>query len=264
MTNIVQPTTLEEALQLAERDADGAIRALGAALKAAKKAKAAAAAGLVRDLEQAMEATVGLAEQASGTARQVRQGWQFDVVGWFSSGEYAKELLAAAAEAGVQAFESDDRILCYPSIVQVSAADTSVVVDKKKDRRTRPSVVVGHLGALQGRGPKFKPEGFLESLAAGYDLVVSSKHLRPGAPARLVEVHNVLTLLPGAARDYTRQEFARDLYLLDQSGRVDTKDGRRMSLPASAMTRSGPLLTTVTRAGQAKIYAGVAFVVPAP
>ena len=72
---------------------------------------------------------------------------------------------------------------------------------------------------------------------AAYELVVAAKDLRPGVPAKLVDVHRVLTLLPGAARDYTRQEFARDLYLLDQSGIVNTKDGRRMTLPASAMTR---------------------------
>jgi hypothetical protein len=75
----------------------------------------------------------------------------------------------------------------------------------------------------------------------------------------LVDVHRVLTLLPGSARDYTRQEFARDLYLLDQSGVVDAKDGRRMTLPASAMTRSGGVITTVTRNGQAKVYAGISF-----
>ncbi len=264
MTYQGQPTTLEEALQLVERDADAAIKALGAALRSAKKAKAAAALGLVRELQQAMEAAVELADQASGTARELRQGWRFDVGEWFSSGDYAKELLAAAAEAGVQAFESDDRILSYPAIVQVSAADTTVVVDKKKDRRTRPSVVVAHLAALQERPPKFKPDAFIETLAAAYDLVVASKLLRPSAPVRLVDIHNVLTLLPGAARDYTRQEFARDLYLLDQNGKVDTKDGRRMSLPASAMTRSGPVLTTVTRTGQAKIYAGLAFTEPVP
>jgi hypothetical protein len=262
MTDNDQPVTLEESLQAVERDADAAIKALGAALKAAKKAKAAAALGLVRDLVQTMDVAEGLAAQATGAVRDLRQGWRFDVGEWFSSGNYVKELLAAAAEAGVQAFESDDRILCYPAIVQVSAADASVTIDKTKDRRARPSVVVGHLAALQQRPPRFKPEAFLETLAAAYDLMVGSNHLRPGAPARLVEVHRVLTLLPGAARDYTRQEFARDLYLLDHSGKVETKDGRQMSLPASAMTRSGPLLTTVTRTGQTKIYAGVAFTGP--
>lgn len=256
---IDRPATLEAALQAAERDADAAIKSLGAALKAAKRAKAAAELGQLRELEQAMDATASLARQASDTADDLRVDWQFDVEGWFKSGEYTKELLAAAAEAGVKAFESDERILCYPTIVQVSPTDATILVDKKKDRRVRPSAVVRHLAALQERPPKFKPEAFIESLATAYDYVVGAKRLRGGAPAKLVDVHRVLTLLPGAARDYTRQEFARDIYLLDQSGVVDCRDGRRMTLPASALTRGGGVLTTVTRSGQTKIYAGLAF-----
>ncbi len=258
---MTQPT-MEEALQAVERDADAAIKALGSALKAAKRAKTSAALGQVRDLQQAMDAAVGLADQASASAGDLRDGWRFDVGRWFESGEYAKELLATAAEAGVQAFESDERILCYPTILAISTADTTVILDKTKDRRVRPTVVVRHLEALQQRPPKFKPEAFIETLAAAYDYVVGVKGLREGAPAKLVDAHRVLTLLPGAARDYTRQEFARDLYLLDQSGVVEAKDGRRMSLPASAMTRSSGVLTTVTRAGQTKVYVGVSFVGP--
>jgi hypothetical protein len=252
-------TSLEEALQAVERDADALIKSLGATLKVAKKAKSAAALGEIRDLEQAMEAAASLASQASEAVDDLRVGWQFDVGEWFASGEYTKELLASAAEAGVKAFESDELILSYPAIVQVSPSDTTIVVDKKKDRRIRPSVVVRHLAALQQRPPNFRPEAFIESLATAYDYVVAAKGLRPGAPAKLVDLHRILTLLPGAARDYTRQEFARDMYLLDQSGVVDGKDGRRMSLPASALTRGTGVLTTVTRAGQTKVYAGVAF-----
>lgn len=160
----------------------------------------------------------------------------------------------------MQAFESDDRILSYPVIVAVSAADTTLLVDKKKERRVRPSVVVRHLLALQQRPPKFKPEAFIASLAAAYDLVTGTKGARRGAPVKLIDVHAVLTLLPGAARDYTRQEFARDVYLLDQSGLVETKDGRQMGLPASALTRGSGVLTTVARSGQTKVYAGISFV----
>ena len=176
-----QPNSLEEALQAVEREADGAIKALGSALKAAKKAKAAAAHGQIRDLQQSLEATLNLAEQATVAARELRQGWRFDVAEWFSSGDYAKELLAAANEAGVQAFESDDRILSYPVIVQVSPSDTTVLIDKQKDRRVRPSVVARHLVALQQKPPRFKAQAFIETLASGYDLVVASERLRPGA-----------------------------------------------------------------------------------
>jgi len=253
------PTTFEEALSALEHDAETALKSLAAAVKEAKKVKSAAALGRARELHQALDAAVRLAHQAAGAVEDLRAGWAFDIGEWFTSGEYTKELLASAAEAGVQAYESDQRILCYPAIVQVSPGDASVLVDKKKDRRSRPSVVVARLAALQEAPPKFKPDAFIESLAAAYDLVVPAKGRRRGSAVRLTEVHGVLTLLPGAARDYTRQEFARDLYLLDQTGIVDIKDGRRMSLPASALTRQAGVLTTVTRSGQTKIYAGIAF-----
>ena len=81
---------------------------------------------------------------------------------------------------------------------------------------------------------------------------------------KLVDVYAVLTVLPGSARDYTKQEFARDLYLLDQSGATSTRDGRTLSLPASALTRAGGVLTTVARTGQAKVYAGISFEGTAP
>lgn len=260
MTDV--PNALESALDAVEHGADATLRTLASAVRSAKRAKAAAASGQLRDLQQALEATVALAEQAAAAAQELRAGWSFDPGPYFASGGYAKELLASAADAGLQAFESDELILSYPAIVQVSAGDATVVIDKKKERRVRPSVLVGQLAALQQRPPKFKPEPFIEALAAAYDLVAGERKLRSGAPARLVDVHRVLTLLPGAAKDYSRQELARDLYLLDQSGVVQVRDGRRMSLPASAMTRSGPVLTTVTRSGQTKVYAGIAFAEP--
>ena len=76
---------------------------------------------------------------------------------------------------------------------------------------------------------------------------------------RLVDVYAVLTLLPGSNREYTKAEFARDLYLLDQSGVTTTRDGRQLRLPASALTRSAGVLVTVARSGQEKLYAGVSF-----
>jgi len=253
---VTDSNSLEQSLADLERDADNAVRGLAAALKEARKVKAAAAAGRLRELRQGLDGSARLAEAAAATTRDLCDAWRFDEQAYFSSGGYTKEVLALASEEGVQAFESDDRILCYPVIVQV-AADTTVVIDKKKDRRTRPSVLVATLKALQSKPPKFKAEAFLEALAAGYDLVRARQGARPGATVKLADVYAVLTMLPGAARDYTKQEFARDLYLLDQDGTTRTKDGRTLQLPASALTRGSGLFTTVTRSGQAKMYAGI-------
>jgi hypothetical protein len=255
MTKSDRATSLEGALADLEREADSVVHVLMSAVKEAKRVKAAATAGLLRDVQQAADAAARLAGQAAAAAGELHSGWRFDSQAYFASGEYTKELLASAADAGVQAVEADERILCYPSIVSISPSDTTVIIDKKKERRTRPSVIVRHLAALQQRESNFKPAAFLETLVKAYDLVTP----RPGAPVKLVDLYGVLTLLPASGAGYTKPEFARDLYLLDQSGHTTTKDGREMRLPASALTRGSGVLTTVTKTGQVKVYAGIQF-----
>lgn len=251
--------SLEQALTRFEREASGAVRSLTAALREAKKLEAAAVGGLLRDIRSGLDTAPKLAEQAARAVTDLRDAWTFDEQEHFAGGGYRAEVLAAAAAQGVQAFEADDRILSYPAIVQVSASDTTVMIDKKKDRRVRPSVLVRTLKALQARPPRFRAEAFLEALATAYDLTVARKGGRTGSTMKLVDVYAVLTVLPGSAREYTKQEFARDLYLLDQSGVTVVRDGRVLSLPASALTRGSGVLTTVARTGQAKVYAGISF-----
>ncbi len=251
---------LEQALDDIERAADGAVRAAAAALAEAKRVKAAAASGQLRALRQSLDSAVRLADLAASASRDLQEGWTFDDQEYFASGGYTAEVLEVAGEQGLSAFESDDRILSYPAIVSVSAADTSVLIDKKRDRNVRPSVLVRTLKALQAKPPKFKPEAYLEALAATYDMVVAHRNVNPGATVKLADIYSVLTVLPGSARDYTRQELARDLYLLDQSGLTKIKDGRELQLPASALTRGSGVLRTVTRSGQEKVYAGISFI----
>ncbi len=255
---------LEQALIRFEREASGAVRSLAAALREAKKLQAAAAGGLLREIRNGLDVAPKLADQASRAVADLRDAWTFDEQAHFADGGFRAEVLAAAAEQGVQAFEADDRILSYPAIVQISASDTTVMVDKKKDRRVRPSVLVAMLKALQARPARFKAAAFLESLATAYDLAIARDGGRPGSATKLVNVYAVLTVLPGSAREYTQQEFARDLYLLDQSGVTVTRDRRSLSLPASALTRGAGVLTTVARSGQAKVYAGISFEGSAP
>ena len=251
--------SLEDALEDVERAADGAVRAAAAVLAEAKRVKAAAATGQLRALRQSLESMSRLADQATESAREMKARWTFDEQEYFASGAYTSEVLEVAAEEGLSAFESDDRILSYPAIVSLSASDTAVLIDKRKDRRVRPSVLVQTLKALQAKPPKFKPEAYLEALAAAYDLAVALRGMNKGATVKLSDVYTVLTVLPGSARDYSRQELARDLYLLDQSGITKTRDGRTLELPASALTRGSGVLRTVTRSGQEKVYAGISF-----
>ena len=263
--DVERDAELEGALAAAEAEIEAAARSVGSLSRELKRARAAAVVGQVRELRRALDAA---ADQARAVADQVAAGaasYDVDEGELLRSGAYTKELLAAAEGAGVSMHEDDDRLLCYPSIVRVLPGDQALEVDRKRLRGIRPSVVVAQLGRAQQAGPRFKPAPFLASLASGYDLVVARQGAAPGVVVRLVDVYAVLTLLPGQTRDYTRAEFARDLYLLDQSGEERTgSDGRRLRWAASSGTRQAGVLTTVARSGQQQRYWGIAFESPAP
>lgn len=246
---------LEAALAAAQVDAEAVLKASAALGKELKKARSSAVTGQVRDLRKALDAAVTLSAELAEATRRAQSGFEVDEVDYLSSGGYAKELLALAAERGVAMFEEDERLLCYPSLLRLLPGDAAVEIDRRREKRLRPSVVVEALAAAQQRPPRFKAETFLESLAGAYALLAQDGT----GVQRLIDCWEVLTLLPGQAKDYTKPEFARDLYLLDQSGVTATKSGRTLRWHASSGTRGAGVLTTVAKTGQQQRYWGVSF-----
>lgn len=252
--------TFEGTLAATERALDAALKAAAAATRELRKARVGAKNGQVRDLRRALQAAQATAAGLADEVRAVHEGFDFDENEYLASGAYTKELLAAAAAAGVAMYEEDERLLCYPSLLRVLPGDAVVDVDRVRERRLRPSVLVGLLAAGQERAPRFKPEAFLDSLRGGYELVVARDGKTTEAVVRLVDVWAVLTMLPGQAREYTKQEFARDLYLLDQSGVTRTaRSSRQLRWSASTGTKGTGVLSTVARSGQQQRYWGVSF-----
>lgn len=256
---MTEDQTMEAALAATEEHADQALRAASALTRELRRAKASAGSGQVRDLRRALDAAADRSTAAVEATRAMREGFDFDEQHYLASGGYLKELLAAAAAEGVEAFEEDERILSYPSLVRLVAGDAALEIDRRRERRLRPSVVVRLLAGLQNRAPRFRPPAFLEAVCKAYDLVVAEGGKQADAVVRLVDVWSTLTLLPGQAREYSKQEFARDLYLLDQSGETSAKDGRRLRWSASTGTKGAGVLTTVARGGQPQRYWGIAF-----
>lgn len=246
---------LEAALAVTQKDAEAVLKTSSALGRELKKACSSAVTGQVRDLRKALDAAAVLSAELADATAQTRSGFDFDEVGYLSSGAYAKELLAVAAEQGVAMFEEDERLLCYPSLLKPLPGDGALEIDRRREKRLRPSVVVGALAAAQQRPPRFKAEPFLESLAGAYALLAAEGT----GVQRLVDVWDVLTLLPGQAKDYTKPEFARDLYLLDQSGVTSTRAGRTLRWHASSGTRGAGVLTTVAKTGQQQRYWAVSF-----
>lgn len=258
-----QAESLEEALRRTEAEADTTLKAAASATAALKRVRGAAHVGHLRDLQPAMAAAEHALEALGQQLARARASWTLDEDAYFASGAYSRELLATAERMGVRLFEQDERLYCYPSLVRVLPQERSVLIDRARERRLRPSVLVAHLQALQRKPPRFKPEAFLEALYAAYATIVAKRgkeRLGRGDVVPLLEIYELLTLLPGQAREYSRQEFARDVYLLDQSGVTTTRKEQQASFPASTGTKTpGGVLRVITQAGQEKVYYGIAF-----
>jgi len=253
------PSGMESALAAVQSGAEAALKSAAGVTGQLRKARAAAASGQVKELRRALDAVATQAASLAEAAGDLRARYDFDEGEYLASGGYAKEVLAIAAERDVAMFEEDDRLLCYPSIVRLVPSEAAVEVDRRRERRLRPSVLVGLLAARQAKPPKFRPEPFLESLAECYDLLVARSGKNTEAVVRLYDVWSVLTLLPGHGKEYTRPEFARDLYLLDQKQVRQARDGRTLRWHASTGTRGAGVLTTVARTGQQQVYWGISF-----
>jgi hypothetical protein len=253
--------SLETALAATELDADAALKAAAAAVAAVKRVRTAAHVGNLRDLLPAITAAEEALARLEQRLAATRAGWDFDEETYFGSGQFQRELLETAAQMNVRIYEQDERLYAYPALVRVLPDERMVTIDRARERRLRPKVLAAHLQDLQRRPPRFKPEAFLNTLHSAWQAVTArGDGPRDGRVAKLLDVYALLTLLPGAQRDYSRQEFARDIYLLDQSGETHTRSGATLSFPASSGTRSAAgTLRVVTERGEEKVYYGITF-----
>ena len=252
--------TLEGILASTEAEADGALAAVKRLQSTVAAARKAAAVGDLRALRRSLAGTEDALADAAEAVGQLRDTWplsEAEESERLSSGAYTRELLAHAERAGLAIFDQEGVLSSYPSLVRTLPRQQAVSIDRKPHRQIRPSHLVAHLAQLQNREPKLGVERFAETLHAAYRLLAPE----PGSMVRLVDIHSALTLLPGAAREYGVQEFARDVYLLDRSGHDATRSGARIRLSAGATSARDRrnLLLVVTRDGMEKSYYGIEF-----
>jgi hypothetical protein len=261
------PDGIESAFARSEADAVAALKAATAVVAAVRKYRGAAAQGNVRELGKAVEAVQHAVRAVDQEAANLAESWTFDDETYFQSGGYTAELIETARQAGVRISELDNRLYCYPALLNVVPGERLVTIDKKRERRVRPSVLVGLLQTMQKRPPRSRSDVFLEALFAAYRVAVAADRKQPGELGKVVpltDLYELFTLAPGQSREYARQEFARDVYLLDQSGHDTTRSSARVSFHAGAgASLPRGTLSIVTQQGQERKYHGVAFT-PAP
>jgi hypothetical protein len=179
--------SLEAALVETEAAAARALDAAAQLTRTLRRLRSAAQVGNLRDLRAMLAGVTQAAEVAGARAEDAVASWELDEDAYFGNSHFTRELLDAAQAAGLQLFERDDRLYCYPVLVLVAPAERAVFVDRARERRIRPSVLVEHLREVQRRPPRFRPEAFLESLSrrtASWSSASAPTRWTPATPSR--------------------------------------------------------------------------------
>ncbi len=263
----VDLVSLESALDDLEKQLEAAAKAAKSAISVLKTAQASARVGNLRDLQNQLAEGRNAAKRFAEAMAQADQSWTFEPGPYFAEGSYLQELKEEAERAGLSLFEKDGRIYCFPMLLTLSERDSAVVIDRKLERRVRPRKLVELLVARQRRPQRFNAQKLIDTLFEAYSLrgheIVrewTPDTPGPGPVVPLLRIYRQLTPLPGSERDYTKEEFARDIYLLDQQPDLRTKDGRRFALPASTGTKAASRpVTVVDHQGMERVYVGIRF-----
>lgn len=219
--------------------------------------------GELGKLAETLSTLTKLGKELGETLTDLPAKLPFDPATYLASGAYLDEVRAALEAAGVTVATEDGTLLCSPSIIRVAPREVAIDIDGTRVRALDPRTVAANIIARQRQGSKYRPERFLNSLRQSYDLVVAKDSERQDAVVRLVDIWQVLTLLPGQQKEYTQQDFARDLYYLDASGVAATlQSSRQLRWCASSGIRGSGVLCVVGTDGRLRRYWGVSFVEP--
>jgi hypothetical protein len=243
---------LDARLEKAEKAAD-------ALLKSLKRARRAARDGNVPDILRGLNGLDARLADARAAAVDLPGAWTFDTPAYLADGRFLADLQHAAAEKQVELFERDGRIYCFPLLLRLEPGQSAVRVGRKIERRIRPGELVRLLAAMQKSPQRFREEAFLDIVWRTYRRLLGREWSgkEPGRVVPLADIHDTLTLLPGG--DYPREEFARDLLLLDRRPGLTTRGGERFEFPHGTTTKGVKPLVVYDEKGAQRTYYGVRF-----
>ncbi len=261
-------STFEEGFAATEQAANSVLQALSDVSRLARQLQRDAKAGNIAGIRRGtarLEESLGLIREQVGNAIRAWPFAQEDEPAYLQN-RYAAELQEMAGENGLQLFERDGRLIAHPSVLRVLPGERAVRIDRRQSSAIRPTKVVADLAKLQRSPPRFRHQPFLESLYSAYLALAQSDTADRlqlggvGQVVRLDRIYNLFTGLPGARREYSQLDFARDLYSLENSGVNEVRSGARVSFPASTGTRNPRgTISFVGPDGEPVLYYGIQF-----
>jgi hypothetical protein len=231
-----------------------------AVVSAVRRARAMARLGRASDIARGLDDIARRLGEAGAAAEGLSGWWQFDTSAYLTDGRFRDDLKAAAREAGLELFERDGRIYCFPLLLRVDPRANAVKIGRKLERRIRPSALTRLLLTAQSRPQRFREPQLLELLYRTWRRLAGAgwRGVAAGPAISLADIHETLTLLPGA--DYPVEEFARDLLLLDRRPDLRTRDGCRFQFEASTVSRGMRRLLVYDEGGVEHTYIALRFV----
>ncbi len=211
---------------------------------------------LAKDLA-AMVQTVAAVSESVDAMKTAADG--FDARGYFESGEYAEQMLAACAEKGVDVRGEFPVFEMFPYRVRLDVENQDVYLDRKKVQCMRPGSFVDIVKNGQEKLNKasFNAAAFATELADAYDLAVLKLGRQKQSDIYLSNLYKFLAPMSRFRRDYDQQSFAFDLARLYISDVEETKNGRRFQFGPSRVAGKG--IRILDRNGKEQFLATILF-----
>jgi len=241
---------LENAFSHTEIAAESMLRATNNLASLSKQMQKAAQQGNIIALKRSIERLRDSLGIVQTEVQNANNSWMMteDEEVTHLTNDYIAELHEAGGQQGLEIFERDGAIVTYPSKAVVLPKERAVRVDGKKVSTIRPSFLVKQWLANQKKKTRSNPQQTLEAIYKVYRFLNRSNAdnskqkelpLETNKVIPLMDVYDMLTALPGIARDYDRMDFARDLYFLDISGFRETKNGIKFEYMTDTGARAG-------------------------
>ena len=260
--------TFEQGFAAVETAADAAEAAAKKLAATSRRLRKAAQDGTLSKMRREAGQLADDLVSAGETVREASSSWPFaesqELV--YLTERYPDELCGAAAVIGLNVSVREEALVCSPSIIRLLSTERALKIDGRKRTSIRPSKLAADLHAIQQRmRPKSDTQQlrFLRALYNAFKVIRGTPRGRlidTGDVVLLADVYSVFTSLPGTSTQYTKTDFARDIYLLDSSGVTTTSSGARVSFPFSTAAKSSSkIFSFVDRNGNVIPYYGVQF-----
>jgi hypothetical protein len=247
----------EALFSASERDLEAAVKAEAELRKHVAAAHKAASAGEIRVLSRALQAARAVLAELDASLERAGDVLTHDLTKALADGAYAAEIERQAKADGLRGVRNvHGSIMSFPVVIPVAANDFSLKIAGKKWTALRPSAVVAQLAKLRKRRAKTMGVKFIDAVERAYARVTDGEYERA---ARIEQIHQELTPLPGQNAEYTILDFVNDLYLVERSRQLESSSRRILSFAASTGAKGGKAIRISTEEGEERIYSSIRF-----